>query len=441
MSLRELPSLFSPPLLGDTLAFIEDPDGFLQTRANELGNVFKMRFLGEDVACFVGPDAFHFFLDETYFARNGASPPSVQAIMHPEAVPFLDGDARRRRKALLMRAFEDDALAAYARVAERVITRHARRWAEIGAFQWVPELSSMAMTVAAALFVGENPDVEHPELEAAFHSAFGGMLSIPINLPFTRYGKALADRDFLREKIAAALAEHRKSAPDDTMTRLCKAKTDKGETLSDDEVKIESFHFFGAYVVVIGALAFQAMFLGLDEDVKERLRAEIKEKLPKGPITYAAMRELPYLERVTKEARRARTVLPVTVFAKTKKDCSFSGVHIPENMKAVGCIGPSLQHGKTYPDPQRFDPDRWGPRATEQQEKGWVPHGGGVHLDGHRCAGERLAELMLKMFTVITLRDYDWSFPPGQDMSSTTGQLFATPKGGLDVQFTRLRVK
>ncbi len=441
MSLRELPSLFSAPILGDTFAFIGDPAGFLQERANELGNVFKIKFLGEDVACFVGPDAFHFFLDETFFARDGASPPPVQAMLHEKAVPFLDGDTHRTRKALLMQAFSDDALATYSRIAERVMRRYVRRWAEVGAFHWVPELSSLAMTVASALFVGADPDRDHPDLEEGFLSAFGGMLSIPINLPFTQYGKALKDRDFLRERIAEAVADHRKNPRDDAMGRLCAAKTTKGETLSDELVRIESFHFFGAYVLVIASLAFQAMFLGLDPEVKERLRAEIKEKMPDGPITYARMRELTYLERVTKEVRRARAATPVTVFARAKKDCSFGGIHIPEGMKAIGAIGPSLQNDKVYAEPSKFDPDRWGGRAGEQQEKGWVPHGGGVHLEGHRCAGERLAELMMKMFAVITLRDFDWSFPTGQDFTSTTGQLFATPKGGLDVRFTRLRVK
>jgi hypothetical protein len=43
---------------------------------------------------------------------------------------------------------------------------------------------------------------------------------------------------------------------------------------------------------------------------------------------------------------------------------------------------------------------------------------------------------MLKTFAVLMLRDYDWSFPP-QDFAATTGQLFATPRGGLDVRFVR----
>lgn len=435
---NELPQRRSLPLLGDTLSFITDPDGFLLERARELGPVFKIRFLGDDVACFVGPEAFHGFLDQENFERGGASPPSVEEILHPTAVPFLDGEAHAVRKQLLMRVFDDDALASYSRIAERVVTRYARRWAELRAFSWVPEITSMGMTAATALFIGADPDKDQPAIERAFLSAFNGMLSVPIALPFTQYGHALKDRDFLRERIAEAFDEHKESPKDDTLGRLIAARTKDGQRLTDDQVRIEMFHFFGAYVVVVGALTFEAMFLGLDRDVKEKLRAEIREKLATGPITYARLRELPYLERVSKEARRARTVAPVTVFARAKRDCEVKGVKIPKGMKAVGCIGATLQDARVYPEPKKFDPDRW-LRAGEKQEAAWVPHGGGVHLTGHRCAGERLAEMMLKMFVVVVLRDYDFTFASGQSFESTTGTLFATPRGGLDVRFRRLR--
>ncbi len=56
--LRELPGRFSLPLIGDTLAFVRDPAGFLQERARELGPVFRIDVFGAPTACFVGPEAF-----------------------------------------------------------------------------------------------------------------------------------------------------------------------------------------------------------------------------------------------------------------------------------------------------------------------------------------------------------------------------------------------
>jgi fatty-acid peroxygenase len=161
--------------------------------------------------------------------------------------------------------------------------------------------------------------------------------------------------------------------------------------------------------------------------------------MPEGPVTYARVRELPYLERVTREVRRARTVVPVTFFARAKADCEFEGVAVPRGMKAIGAIGATLHDGRLFPEPDVFDPDRWLPeRASVRQNAAWVPHGSGEHLSGHRCAGERMAELMLKAFAVVTLRDFDWDLPSDQTFASTTGQLFATPAGGLRVRFRRI---
>src|SRR2546426_9479216 len=50
--LRELPARFSLPLIGDTLAFVRDPAGFLQRRARELGPAFRIDVFRAPTACF-----------------------------------------------------------------------------------------------------------------------------------------------------------------------------------------------------------------------------------------------------------------------------------------------------------------------------------------------------------------------------------------------------
>ena len=435
---RELPAHFSLPLVGDSLAFLGDPAGFLARRTKELGPVFRMNVFGDDIACFVGPEPFKLFLDERYFTRANASPPHIQKLLDPEAVPFLEGEKFTRRKELLMQIFGEEALDGYAPILERVMAKRAQKWAGLSTFSWVPDLSSMSMTIAGALFMGNSPDQDDPLLERAFQTAFGGMLTLPVNLPFTPYGKALRARDYLRTRIEAAIDEHTKSEKKDAMAQALVVRLKNGEKLSREEIRIETFHFFGAYVPVVGGLAFLAMLLGQHPEVKERARAEVKEKLGQGPITMAALRGLPYLDRVCRESRRVQPILPISFFARVKEECAYRGIRIPKGMKAVGCISPTLQDETTFSFPATFDPDRWLPeRATERQHAAWVPHGGGMPLLAHRCAGEQLANLMLKTFAVLLLRDYDWTLPP-QDFGATTGQLFATPKSGLKVVFKRL---
>jgi cytochrome P450 len=439
--LRDLPSRFALPLLGDTLKFATDPGGLLAGRARELGPVFEVNLFGHPTACFVGAEAFALLLDDENVERAGANPPHVAEIFNPKAIPFLDGAARTRRKRLLMTAFRESALDGYLPVIEQVMTRHARKWATLGAFSWVPALNSLGFSIAAALFVGADPTRDDPAIEDAFGKVAAGLLSPPINLPFTAYGRALKARDFIRGVVNEAVLAHEK---DDggggtlVLSRLMQAR-DGEERLSREEIGIETFHFFAAYAAVIGGLSFVASALGQHPDIAARAREEVVREVPQGSLSVAALRKLAYVDRVTREVRRATPVLPMTFFGTIKRDVTFQGIRIPKGHRAIGCIGATLQDERAFPEPARFDPERW-VHPSEAQERGWIPHGGGVHADGHRCAGEALADLMMKVFAVHMLRGFSWRLEPSQDLSPTKNQLFATPAGGLRVTISQLGV-
>ncbi len=435
--LRELPGPFAAPVVGNTLTFLRDPVGLLQRCAREYGNVFKINVLGSDVVCMCGPEAFSMFLDERYFHREDGSPSHLQQIFGRNAVPFLDGKEFLARKTLLMAAFDESALDAYAPVIDRVIRRYARKWSDLRAFTWVPEITAMCMTIAGALFLGTNPDVDDPRFDEAFATARDGILAVPVKAPFTKFGRSLRARDFILERIGEAIDAHEGTHRDDAMARLLAARTKDGARLSRTEAQTEIFHFFFAYLPVIGGLTMLAMLLAQHPDVMRRVREEIQAKLPDGPLTVSRLRALEYLDAVCKESRRVQPVLGFTFFANVVKECAYKDIRIPSGIKALGAIAPTLLDPKNFPDPNRFDPDRWmGARPTERQRSGWVAQGGGTYLTAHRCAGEQLANLMLESFAVLLLRDYEWTLPP-QDTSLVDGALFATPRSDLDVRFVR----
>jgi len=434
---KPLPSRFALPLVGDTLAFARDASGFLAKRAGELGPVFEINVFGHPTACFVGPQAFALILDDSNVERTSANPPHVEAIFNPRAVPFLDGAAQRRRKRLLLQAFSESALDGYLPIIDQVVARYTRRWEEKERFTWVPEINSLGFSIAGALFVGSDPARDDPVIEDAFGKVAAGLLSIPVNLPFTRYGQALKARDSLLSIVDRALdaGEQATFGGTNVLGRLQQAR-EGDDRLGRDELRIETFHFFGAYSAVIGGLAFLVSALGRFSEAASRARAEVLREAPTGPLTLAMLRKLEYLDRFTREVRRAMPILPLTFFGKVKREMTFQGLRIPVGHRAIGCIGATLLDPSTFADPERFDPDRW-VNPSEAQKRAWVPHGGGNPADGHRCAGETLAHLMMKALAVHLLRGYQWTFDPGQDFAPTRDKLFATPVGGLRVRFSR----
>src|SRR2546426_9560836 len=95
--LRELPARFSLPLIGDTLAFVRDPAGFLQKRARELGPVFRIDVFGAPTACFVGPEALALVPTDRMVPPAGPNPRPARDLSNPGRVPFLAAENNRRR--------------------------------------------------------------------------------------------------------------------------------------------------------------------------------------------------------------------------------------------------------------------------------------------------------------------------------------------------------
>ena len=102
------------------------------SRTKKHGNVWKTKLLADTVVFFAGPKAFSFFMNPEHFTRQSGSPKFIQELLHPDAVPFLDGDRHKNRKRLLLLAFTDQALDSYLPnifdAAAHRGGRQARRW-------------------------------------------------------------------------------------------------------------------------------------------------------------------------------------------------------------------------------------------------------------------------------------------------------------------------
>src|SRR3954463_3665817 len=107
------PGSMGAPFLGESLAFLKDPFVFTLSRTQQHGNIWKTRLLGDTVVFFAGPKAFSFFMEPDNFTREAGSPKFMQELLHPDAVPFLDGDRHKARKRLLLSAFTDAAIESY----------------------------------------------------------------------------------------------------------------------------------------------------------------------------------------------------------------------------------------------------------------------------------------------------------------------------------------
>jgi len=428
------PGSLGVPFLGEALAFLKDPFTFTLTRTRKHGNVWKTRILGDTTVFFAGPKAFSFFMNPENFTRQSGSPKFLQEILHHDAVPFLDGDRHRTRKRLLLSAFTDAALATYVPNIVRIIERFATRWADGSERAVADDLSQLGFDIADMLFAGASPEASNAEVAADFATMIKGTFAPPVNMPFTAYGKAIKARDRLRAYIKQSVANN--DGKGSALGVLKAARGPGGEQLSAGELEIELLHFyFAAHGGLTAAIAWLLVVLGEHPDIAAKLRAEADAELPDGVPTLAQVRGLPQARAVAREVLRAYPIAPTTFIGVAKRDLELDGFGIRAGWKGAGAIWATLQDSSTFKDPTKFQGDRLADSAHGAlHPHAYAPQGSGPP-DGHRCAGEKLVQLLMPAYTAWFVRHYDLAWP-AQDSAPGPGGVGPLPKGGVRVAIT-----
>ncbi len=163
------PGSLGAPFVGEALTFLKDPFTFTLSRTRQHGHIWKTRILSDTVVFFAGPQAFSFFMDADNFTRQNGSPKFLQELLHPDAVPFLDGDRHKTRKRLLLTAFTDQAMESYLPGMFTVIQRFVDKWVGEGEKPVAGDLSQLGFDIADVLFAASDPATSNVESAKRLH--------------------------------------------------------------------------------------------------------------------------------------------------------------------------------------------------------------------------------------------------------------------------------
>ena len=130
-----------------------------------------------------------------------------------------------------------------------------------------------------------------------------------------------------------------------------------------------------------------------------------------GEVTFQSLREIPVLENVIKEVLRLHPPL-IFLIRKVMQDFHFKDYTVKAG-KYV-CTSPRVSHriADIFPDPEKFDPDRYSEARQEDAKPfSWIAFGGGKH----KCTGNAFAMLQLKAIFSILLRRYTFELIDDKD--------------------------
>ncbi|WP_315986104.1 cytochrome P450 [Streptomyces sp. t39] len=192
----------------------------------------------------------------------------------------------------------------------------------------------------------------------------------------------------MRAVIDEVIVKTRASGPEDRsdmLSLLLAVKDDEGVGFTDDEIRDELTTFlFAGTETPASVLAWALHHLSEEPDIERAVLDEIKEVVGDRPVDFDDVMRLPTLTRVLDESLRLHGV--VTLMRRSTEPVTLGGHEIPAETEVLISLYALHRHPELYPDPERFDPDRWLPeRVAARPREHAVPFGAG----NRRCIGDK----------------------------------------------------
>jgi cytochrome P450 len=256
----------------------------------------------------------------------------------------------------------------------------------------------------------DSSDAEIDVVNASFVACVQAATSIVrYRLPGTRWKRGLDGRKVLDDFFRRYLPARRARETDDLFSVLCHIESDTGQRFSDDEVVDHMiFLLMAAHDTSTITLSTMMQYLGQHPQWREKCRAESLALGTSSP-TLDQLDELVSVDLVMKECLRLVSPTPV-VARRAVKDTEVQGKFVPAGTYAS--VAPHFTHhmAQYWPDPEKFDPDRF--CADRREDKvhryAWEPFGGGVH----KCIGMFFAGAEIKTIMHHLLLRFDWEVDP-----------------------------
>jgi cytochrome P450 len=321
-----------------------------------------------------------------------------------------NGAFHLRQRRMMQPAFHRDRIAGYANTMIRTTRELVESWQPGEVRQIEEDMQGLAVTIVGeALF---STEIGKRAIDEARRSVFviikNGIVRA-LSPGFVEKLPIQANREFdaaiarMRAIVGEVIASRRADDTDtgDLLSTLLLARdAETGEPMTDQQVFDEVITLLTAGIETTAlALAWIFHEISANPDVERRVLDEIDQVLSGRPVTFEDVPRLTYVGQVANEVLRKYPLW--LLMRRVAEEVDFGGVRLAPGTEVI--ISPHAMHHDpaNFPDPERFDPDRWAPERVRQLPKGaFVPFGGGIH----QCIGNHFAltEIVIAVATVCS---------------------------------------
>jgi sterol 14-demethylase len=408
----------SLPIVGHIPAFGKNPHAFMMELRRRFGDVAEFHMFHQKMVLLTGSKASEAFYRAPDEVLDQGPAYKMMTPIFGEGVVF-DAPLKKRNQQLqmLMPALRDKPMRTYSDIIVQEVETMIGDWGTGGEIDLLEFTKELTIYTSSHCLLGREFRHElNAEFAAIYHDLERGIQPIAYVFPylplpvFRRRDKARARLQQLVTQIMERRARQGERSTN-VFQMLIEAQYEDGTRLTPHDITgMLIATIFAGHHTSSGTTAWVLIELVRHPEHLRSVLAEIDQVFgADGPITFETLRQLPRLENVIKEVLRLHPPLILLLRVATEP-LEVEGVHIAAG-KLVGA-SPSVSNriAASFPDPERFDPDRYlEPRVEDLANPwNWIPFGAGRH----RCVGAAFAMMQLKAIFSVLLQD--WTFEMAQ---------------------------
>jgi cytochrome P450 len=316
-----------------------------------------------------------------------------------EGLLTSEAEFHLRQRRMAQPAFHRQRIAAYGAVMAEYADRWRRRWSDGQRVDLHAELMGLTLAVVGKTLFDYDLQEDSGQIAKSLDT-FLGMFRFMM-MPFARAVERLPLPGMIRlrrarERVDAIIyriiRERRASGRDhgDLLSMLLAAQDTEGDggRMTDAQLRDESVTLILAgHETTSNALTWAFYLLAHHPQVEARLHAELDGALGGRLPSAEDLPALPFTEMVLAEAMRLYP--PAYAVGRwALEDHTFGPYEVPKHSVVLTSQWIIHRDARFYPDPERFDPQRWTPEARAARPKfAYFPFGGGNRV----CIGEGFA--------------------------------------------------
>jgi cytochrome P450 len=419
--------------------------------ARRYGDVALLRLGGNRVYLLNHPDFVRDVLVQEHRRFHKGRGLELARLLLGEGLLTSEEEFHRRQRRLAQPAFHHQRIAAYAAAMVRQAEQVSQRWDALAGRTDAPlvvdlheEMMRLTLAIVAETLFGANLQGEAPEIGRAIGTSmelFRNFLSLPFapllqRLPLPSTRRFLKARARLDATIFRLIAERRAAGEDrgDLLSMLLLAQDEEGTGgMTDQQLRDEAMTLFLAgHETTANALTWTWYFLSRHPEIEARLHAELDAVLGTRIAAAADVPRLTYTSAVLAESMRLHP--PAWVIGRRAvADYEVAGYRIPPGSYVLVSQWVMHRDPRFWPDPERFDPERWTEAARATRPRfAYFPFGAGPRI----CIGEQFAWTEGVLVLAVLARRWRGRLDPGHRIALQPS-ITLRPAGGMRMVLER----